>query len=534
MTIKDFYKQNPLRFMILILITVLEWTLPIVTTQLIMLLTTAIQQQKFQQFLIINVISFMPFLFQYLIQGLHAFFLSKQQEEFNFHIRKRSVSHFYADQKEHSVAQIQNRLTNDLNQSQENYFAPFFGLIGGVINLVSVIVLLISLHWSLLLTIILMVAISLLLPKLLEKPLQNSMTKISKSNNQYLDCLEKWLNGLEELQRYFAGGKLFKVTNDAAKELEDAYVKQNGVTQLLSIINGLVSVSFSLILFLLTGYLFQAKIVAFGAITGVGNCNFYLRQSIQIIVSRYGQIKGSKTLNQEIAQTAAPVKKEQTEEVATPASLSTHDLSLQFPNGESLIFPDINIKSGEKVLLTGDSGAGKSTLFKLILGQIKPTSGQIVFKDKDGAVVNPDMSKIGYIPQDPVLFPVSVADNMTMFVDKLKSALPSLVEKVQLAGDIAKFDEGLNQKIDLNKLNISGGQRQKIVLVRALVHQSEIILIDEGTSAIDQQATMQILHEVTSTPATVIFIAHSFNEQMKQLFDREIHLVKNVKSNSKR
>ncbi len=529
MTIKDFYKQNPLRFMILILITVLEWTLPIVTTQLIMLETTAIQQQKFQQFLIINVISFMPFLFQYLIQGLHAFFLSKQQEEFNFHIRKRSVSHFYADQKEHSVAQIQNRLTNDLNQSQENYFAPFFSLIGGVINLVSVVVLLISLHWSLLLTIILMVAISLVLPKLLEKPLQNSMTKISKSNNQYLDCLEKWLNGLEELQRYFAGGKLFKVTNDAAKELEDAYVKQNGITQLLSIINGLVSVSFSLILFLLTGYLFQAKIVAFGAITGVGNCNFYLRQSIQIIVSRYGQIKGSKTLNQEIAQTAAPVKKEQAEEVATPASLSTHDLSLQFPNGESLIFPDINIKSGEKVLLTGDSGAGKSTLFKLILGQIKPTSGQIIFKDKDGAVVNPDMSKIGYIPQDPVLFPVSVADNMTMFVDKLKSALPSLVEKVQLAGDIAKFDEGLNQKIDLNKLNISGGQRQKIVLVRALVHQSEIILIDEGTSAIDQQATMQILHEVKSTPATVIFIAHSFNEQMKQLFDREIHLVKKVK-----
>ncbi|MBC6370007.1 ABC transporter ATP-binding protein [Lactobacillus kullabergensis] len=529
MTIKDFYKQNPLRFMILILITVLEWTLPIVTTQILMLETTAIQQQKFQQFLIINVISFMPFLFQYIIQGLHAFLLSKQQEEFNFHIRKRSVSHFYADQKEHSVAQIQNRLTNDLNQSQENYFAPFFSLIGGVINLVSVVVLLISLHWSLLLTIILMVAISLVLPKLLEKPLQNSMTKISKSNNQYLDCLEKWLNGLEELQRYFAGGKLFKVTNDAAKELEDAYVKQNGVSQLLSIINGLVSVSFSLILFLLAGYLFQAKIVAFGAITGVGNCNFYLRQSIQIIVSRYGQIKGSKTLNQEIAQTAAPVKKEQAEEVATPASLSTHDLSLQFPNGESLIFPDINIKSGEKVLLTGDSGAGKSTLFKLILGEIKPTSGQIIFKDKDGALVNPDMSKIGYIPQDPVLFPVSVADNMTMFVDKLKSALPSLVEKVQLAGDIAKFDEGLNQKIDLNKLNISGGQRQKIVLVRALVHQSEIILIDEGTSAIDQQATMQILHEVKSTPATVIFIAHSFNEQMKQLFDREIHLVKKVK-----
>lgn len=75
-------------------------------------------------------------------------------------------------------------------------------------------------------------------------------------------------------------------------------------------------------------------------------------------------------------------------------------------------------------------------------------------------------------------------------------------------------------------MNISGGQRQKIVLVRALVHQSEIFLIDEGTSAIDQQATMQILREITSSSATVIFIAHSFNDQMKEMFDREIHLTK--------
>ncbi|MEB3364825.1 ATP-binding cassette domain-containing protein [Lactobacillus sp. R2/2] len=88
----------------------------------------------------------------------------------------------------------------------------------------------------------------------------------------------------------------------------------------------------------------------------------------------------------------------------TPAAISTSNLSLQFPNGESLLFPDVNVKPGEKILLTGDSGAGKSTLFKLVLGQIKPSSGQITFKNKNGNIVNPDMSKIGYIPQDPVLF----------------------------------------------------------------------------------------------------------------------------------
>ncbi|WP_294830349.1 ABC transporter ATP-binding protein [uncultured Lactobacillus sp.] len=533
MTIKEFYKTNPLRFIVLLLINISFYALLIIGTVFSIIETTAIQQGNFKIFLITILCSFVCVMADYLMQGLTNYLLSCQEEQYNIAIRAKTVNHFYKDQKDHTVAQVQNRLTNDVVQSQQNYITPFFSLIGGVVIIVSAVILLISLHWSLLVTIVIMVVISLLLPKLLEKPLQKSMLRISQSNQKYLDCLEKWLNGLAEIQRYFSGAKLFRVTGSAAKELEDANVKQNGVMQLLTVINGLVSVVFSLILFLLAGYLFQQKLVVFGVITAVGNCLSYLKQGIQFIVTSYGQMKATASLNKEIAKTAKPVRKTQIEKIVTPAAISTSNLSLQFPNGESLAFPDMDVKPGEKILLTGDSGAGKSTLFKLILGQIKPTSGQIVFKGKDGAVVNPDMSKIGYIPQDPVLFPVSVADNMTMFVDKLKSALPSLVEKVQLAGDIAKFDDGLNQKIDLNKLNISGGQRQKIVLVRALVHQSEIILIDEGTSAIDQQATMQILHEVTSTPATVVFIAHSFNDKMKKMFDREIHLVKNVKAKSK-
>lgn len=528
MTIKGFFKQNPLRFVVIMVVLISFYALMIVNSLVVIIETTAIQQGNFRTFMFMVLASFVFILIDYLLQGLLRYLQSKQEEQYKAVIRQKTIDHFYKDQKEHPVAQVQNGLTNDLVQSQENYLEPFFNLLGGVAIIVSVVALLISLHWSLLLAVTLMVIISLTVPKLLEKPLQQAITHISESNQKYLDCLDKWLSGLEEIQRYFAGEKLFAITDKAAKDLEDANVKQNGVMQLLSIVNGLISVCFQTILFLLAGYLFQQKLVAFGVVVGVGNCQYYLRMGVEEIVNSYGQMKGAQALNKKIAEETKSVEQPKLEQVSAPAELSVRDLSLQFPNGESLKFPDIDIKAGEKILLTGDSGAGKSTLFKLILEQLKPTTGKIVFKNKNGAPINPDMEKIGYIPQDPVLFPASIADNMTMFADKLKSALPSLVEKVQLDGDIAKFDQGLNQQIDLNKLNISGGQRQKIVLVRALVHHSELILIDEGTSAIDQQATMEILREVTATSATVIFIAHNFNEQMKQLFDREIHIVKNT------
>ena len=90
--------------------------------------------------------------------------------------------------------------------------------------------------------------------------------------------------------------------------------------------------------------------------------------------------------------------------------------------------------------------------------------------------------------------------------------------------DIKKFDKGLEEEINLDHLNVSGGQRQKIVLARAKIHDSDIMLIDEGTSAIDQKSTIDILEKLVKSKATIIFIAHNFNEKMRGMFDKEIHL----------
>ena len=165
-------------------------------------------------------------------------------------------------------------------------------------------------------------------------------------------------------------------------------------------------------------------------------------------------------------------------------------------------------------------------MFKLILGELKPSKGRVIFEDKNGKEITPDLRKIGYLPQDPVVFPASILDNITMFNDKLDNKVAEAVKEVNLSGDLKRFDKGIDKELNLDKLNISGGQRQKIVLARAKVHDSDIILIDEGTSAIDQKATMDILNNLLKSKATIVFIAHNFNEKMHDLFDREIHLVK--------
>ena len=163
-------------------------------------------------------------------------------------------------------------------------------------------------------------------------------------------------------------------------------------------------------------------------------------------------------------------------------------------------------------------------MFKIILGKIKPNTGTISFRNKNGQKIDQNEAKIGYIPQDLILFPDSIKNNITMFDASLNNKVATYINKFSFKNDIQKMPLKLETKLEVQNLNISGGQRQKIILSRACIHNDTFLLIDEGTSAIDQKATLEILQELIRTPITIIFIAHNFNQDMNKLFDREIHL----------
>jgi ABC-type transport system involved in cytochrome bd biosynthesis fused ATPase/permease subunit len=130
------------------------------------------------------------------------------------------LSTTFYDGKKHQVPEMQNRLTNDLQMVNENYIGAIFNLLYGSVMIISIIIYLIMLNWILLLTICLIVAITLSLPKLIEKPLQKANQLISDSNQVYLDTLNDWLQGLEQLRQFAAGAKLFSVSKLASKNLK--------------------------------------------------------------------------------------------------------------------------------------------------------------------------------------------------------------------------------------------------------------------------------------------------------------------------
>ena len=199
-------------------------------------------------------------------------------------------------------------------------------------------------------------------------------------------------------------------------------------------------------------------------------------------------------------------------------------MSVKFSNGVDIRYPNIEINRGDKILLTGPSGSGKTTFFKLFLNQLEANTGMIGTIDRFGKKHPIDQNKVAYIPQEPILMPVSIIDNITMFEPSLKESALKVIKKVNFKKDILKFKDGINTIVQVDKNNISGGQKQKIVLARTLLYEKPLLLVDEGTSAIDANSAQEILKTVTNIDATVIVIAHNLSEEMKQLFDKEIKL----------
>lgn len=191
--------------------------------------------------------------------------------------------------------------------------------------------------------------------------------------------------------------------------------------------------------------------------------------------------------------------------------------NVSFINDNKTILKNINfsINIGDYVSIVGPSGSGKSTFLKLCCNLISPTNGTIVYKDKSIMEYNPiDLRKnIAYCFQTPYLFGSTVMDNLSF---------PYSIRNIKV--DI-KRAENLLELFNLNKeylkkdvKNLSGGEKQRIALIRTLLFKPEILLLDEVTSALDVDNTLiveNVIKSLNEDGMTVLWVTHNPKQSRK-------------------
>jgi ABC-type multidrug transport system fused ATPase/permease subunit len=225
-------------------------------------------------------------------------------------------------------------------------------------------------------------------------------------------------------------------------------------------------------------------------------------------------------LAQTLAQEPESPQDEVLPEVEVSEGLvSVEGVSFSYPDG-TLALEDVSLtaRRGELVALVGPNGAGKSTLLELLPRFRQPTHGRIMIDGQDITDVSLESlrSKIGFVTQDTPLFEATITENITYGArgDASEASEEQIQQAARLAGVdelVASLPEGWETKVSEGRRMLSRGQRQRVVLARALVADPPIIVLDEVGSALDVEAqrTLSDQLRVLAQHKTVVLATHS-------------------------
>ena len=203
--------------------------------------------------------------------------------------------------------------------------------------------------------------------------------------------------------------------------------------------------------------------------------------------------------------------------------IELRDIDLQHP-GFRLDGVNFTIPAGQYAVLMGRTGAGKTTLLEAIAGLRNPTRGRILLNRTDVTIATPAQRNIGYVPQDPTLFPMmTVRENLAFALTVRGQPRETIQNRVkELAGWL-----DLETILDRRAVGLSGGESQRVALGRALAHRPPVLLLDEPFNAVDEETRDRLLTWLTilrdQRTTTILHVTHH-RAEAERLADRHYRL----------
>ena len=201
-------------------------------------------------------------------------------------------------------------------------------------------------------------------------------------------------------------------------------------------------------------------------------------------------------------------------ELVSPDTLELRDVSFGYPGAEAPVLSGISFRSlaGQTTAIVGSTGSGKTTLVNLVARLVDVSSGGVLVGGVDVRELDPEIlwTRIGLVPQKPYLFTGTVASNLRYGKpDATDEELWEALEVAQAADFVSAMPGKLDAAISQGGANVSGGQRQRLAIARALVRKPDIYLFDDSFSALDlaTDARLRAALEPYTTEATVIVVA---------------------------
>ena len=444
----------------------------------------------------------------------------------------------YSYYEKHHSGEIVSKVSYDLTKMGDIYGSRLRRVVMPFLQVVSYLIPMFLLSWQLTLCLLAVNSVMMAIELLLLNPMHRVSRELSGVNTAMTNRLSDMLQGMEQV-RMFPGGR---GTVAQFREENHHYEKKYGRKTLYTACLEGSSKGFELLcslVFLMLGIYYVDKgYTTLGALAAIysmyASFSFQFLQIGKYIPELVGCLANAQNIFDFLDEVKEPAnwyrengdeRIAETAQTETTAAQTTTGIqpanaveirSIRFSyTGEEDVLRDfsLEVKKGECIAITGASGCGKTTLSKLLLGLYPLGEGDIrvngmSMRESDLADLR---RQIAYVPQEPYLFQGSIAENIRMGrPEATEKEIREAAKQAHAHDFIMEFPEGYDTTVGERGNNLSGGQRQRIAIARAILKDTSIILLDETTSALDnesEQAVNEALRNLQGQK-TILMIAH--------------------------
>lgn len=415
-------------------------------------------------------------------------------------------------------SEILNEFNNEVNVVIDNYVSSKLNVFSLTISLILGSLYIANLSVEILMFLLFCAFITIFINSIFKN-------RLKKNQMNYLDSMKQWLCSIKNLCRCFSDIKILnleKVFCDGLdienKNLEQSTLKNNGFIKMLTSINSFISQAMFFLTLLFGIALIHYNRLTVGQLLGIAQASNMVIMPIVNYANLRNMIQSSKPVLQKLLDNSMCY--EENEPIVFDEQI--HDIKikhLSFSYGARLIL-DLNnlvIDQGKKYLVIGKSGDGKSTFLDILTKQKKADGIYVNDKDLKDVQFSTYVDKFSYVNQNNDLLPFSFEQNITLGRKMSKYSLKDLVTIFNLESIFDKERDNL----DFEHLNLSGGEKQRICLARAMYRNKKWLFLDEAFSAIDKTNSDRIHQFILSNPdLTVLSIEHKVTKETVSLYDK--------------
>ncbi len=431
---------------------------------------------------------------------------------------------FYFD--ESKVGKDVSKIENDVNILESFVSNGFFDIFTSVLNFVLITYMMLKINLIMtIMSIVIMLFYIILSKKYIFKTKKIS-SDILEYNENILAFMSECFHKIQTIKMFTMENivkknysflqrdlikKKIEMTKIQVKNIELSYMAFKSSEVLVWLLAGILIIKGKLTLGMLTAFLsYQSKY--FEPIRNISELNSLLGTSLAAIERIFNLLDMN---NEQEGNEVLPDLKD---------SVYIKDLIFSYDGKHILRGINLCIRCGESIAIVGKNGAGKSTLIKILQRLYREQSGGIYWDDEsvDNYTLESVRKKIAILPQDVNLFSMSIGDNIGITSYNTETAL-KLIYSMNMKEFIEQLPEGINTYINENESNLSGGEKQKIGIIRALIKKADILILDEPSNSLDSEQR-KLMNNILSgvDMKIVIVITHDLEEILK--FPRVVFL----------